>query len=345
MSEEFEAVGVQPYRSWSPEEVFELEPPEWLMEYVLPKGGSTLLYGPTNVGKSLVALDWAFRLASGYNWLDRFVANPVRVMYVYAEGGHDLQLRYQAWCEGNAIMNTHRLEENIQFLGLDEEVHLRWPADADDAPEGVLRLWENAKKFKPEVIVFDPAQEVWRGMDSNSDRDVQMAYRVIKDLQRQHGCAALIVHHARKDGDTFRGATTWADLADVCFSISESNYEGILELKNTKTRYAQKGHQWRLQRAVQTLERVPKLLGQDSVYISAGRRHEEASLKDDLVGRLTIQPLGYAEIGRALFSDPNSSRTAKLVASLEEEGLIYKETGRLGKYRLVSDRAEEVDDL
>ena len=151
-----EPVDVEPYKTWNVDAVFELPEPEWLMDYVIPKGGSTLLYGPTNVGKSLVALDWAFRLASGWKWMGLQVDEPVNVLYAYAEGGHDLQLRYQAWMEGNNQTNVAAMD-NIQFLGLDEEVHLRWHPDAEEAPEGVRRLYATAEKVKPDVVVFDPA--------------------------------------------------------------------------------------------------------------------------------------------------------------------------------------------
>lgn len=341
--EELAPLAVPPYKLWDVDAVFDLPEPEWLMDYVIPKGGSTLLYGSTNVGKSLVALDWAFRMATGWKWMKHAVDEPCNVLYVYAEGGHDLQLRYQAWVEGNNHNQPQQMD-NIKFLGLDEEVHLRWHPDAEESPEGVRRLYETAEVFKPDLIVFDPAQEVWRGMESNSDRDVQMAYRVVKEMKRRYNASTLIVHHARKDGDTFRGATTWLDLADVGFSVSETDVEGIIDLKNTKSRYEQKGHQWKLERRVKDLERVPKLFGRNSVYIGSGRRTEERSRENEIIGLLAVAPMRYSELARTIFDSPTAPQMTKLLTQLEQKGLVVKQQGRLGKYMLKND-ADEVEKL
>jgi len=341
---DIEPVGIEPYRLWDPSEVFDLEPPTWLMDYVIPESGSVLLYGPTNVGKSLVALDWAFRLAIGYKWLGLSVPKPQKVLYAYAEGGHDLQLRYQAWVEGNDVRDFHRLEQNIRFIGLDEEVGLRWDPDhTDNPPVGVQRLYAAAEEFHPDVVIFDPAQEVWRGLENNSDRHVAMAWRVVKDLRRQYKCAAVVVHHSRKDDVQFRGATTWLDLADVGFSITETSAEGILDLTNTKSRYAEKGKKWKLERRVQALQRVPKLFGQDSVYIAGGSASDTASKEADVFGLLSIENRSYSELSQSLYGRKDASAAARLLGKMMADGLILKEKGRNGKYMLTANKANRPD--
>jgi hypothetical protein len=339
-------VGVKPYKTWTPEQVFDLEPPEWLIDYVLPKEGSVLLYGSTNTGKSLLALDWAFRLAQGWKWNGLYVAEPKRVLYIYAEGGHDLQLRYQAWLEGNNVQKLENLEDNLLFVGLDEEIKLRWNPDFDEVPAGVQRLFATAQDFDPDVVVFDPAQEVWRGMDGNSDRDVQMALRIPKELKRRHGAASIIVHHTRKDGDVYRGATSWLDLTDVGFVIAEDqNVQGLVTVKNTKNRYADKGRSWMMHRAVQQLERVPKLLGMESVFLTKGEAVEsEASREERVVAMLRKAPATYSEIGSEVWNNAASSGVSRVLEKLKRDGVIEKAgTSRLDPYRLVAvDEPEEL---
>lgn len=345
-----EPVPAKPYQAWSVESIFDLEPPDWWMNYVLPKGGSCLLYGPTNVGKSLVALDWAFRLALGWNWMDQYVAEPASVLYVYSEGGHDLQLRYQAWAEGNNVQQIAMMEDNLTFIGLDEEVNLRWDPDREEAPEGVRRLYATAELVNPDVIVFDPAQEVWRGMDGNSDRHVAMAWRVVKDLQRIHDASAIIVHHARKDGDTFRGATTWLDLADTGFSIQDGDVEGQVKLQNTKNRYAEKGHNWLLARKKQVLsDKVLKLLGMDSVYITKGyAKPETPEDHQKIIDALRLKgEMRANELAKLVGMTDSGGSMSRTLKKMQELGIIErsKQGNRLSPYRLVESGAQRPEDV
>ena len=48
-----------------------------------------MLYGPSGVGKSFIALAWAYAIAHGLPWLGRAV-RPGSVIYVAGEGGGGL---------------------------------------------------------------------------------------------------------------------------------------------------------------------------------------------------------------------------------------------------------------
>lgn len=347
MASEFAPVEESTYKLWDIDSIFELDPPEWLIEDILPQRGSTLLYGPTNVGKSLVTLDWAFRLASGWSWMGKAIKQS-SVLYVYAEGGHDLQLRYQAWVEGYDHQQPVALLDNLHFIGLDEEIKLRWNPDAEEPPEGVRKLYAtvdpnrpNARKY--DVIIFDPAQEVWRGMDGNSDQHVAMAWRIVKDIQREHDAASVIVHHARKDGDTFRGATTWLDLADTGFLVTEDDY-GLVTVANTKNRYSEKGHGFLLRRNPHVIDRVPKLLGQTSVYLGRGYRKSDAGSPEEraILAVLADSDMTMTQVWNAVKdnTDLSHTMTRNILRELEERGVIDRE-GPKKPYRLVASSALE----
>src|SRR5439155_20954414 len=78
------------------EEVDKLPPPEWLIEGILPADGLAVLYGPPAIGKSFLALDWAFSVQLGHAWLGHQVKRGT-VVYVYGEGGAALGQRKDAW--------------------------------------------------------------------------------------------------------------------------------------------------------------------------------------------------------------------------------------------------------
>ena len=45
-----------------------LEPPAFLIDSLLPAGGLSVLFGPSGVGKSFLALDWALCVSTGLAW-------------------------------------------------------------------------------------------------------------------------------------------------------------------------------------------------------------------------------------------------------------------------------------
>lgn len=335
----------KPYRLWDVDSIFELDPPRWLLDYVIPEKGSCLLYGPTNVGKSLVALDWAFRMASGWDWMGRAgTGKPISVLYVYSEGGHDLQLRYQAWVEAHKHFRPDLLEDNLHFIGLDEEITLRWHPDAEEPPEGVRRLWatvdakqEGQRKY--DLVVFDPAQEVWRGMNGNNDQEVAMAWRVVKDLQRMHDAAAVIVHHTRKEGDTFRGATTWLDLADTGFVVTDEG-NNLVRVTNSKNRFAEKGHSVLMERRKQVIDHKAKLLGAESVVLVRGYTKLDQGSPERRAIMDQLEAEGSALLS-TLVKETGIAKTtmSRLLGSMIEEGLIERD-GNTREYSVV-----EADDV
>jgi RecA-family ATPase len=69
---------------------------EWLIDGVLPKGGSAVLFGESGTGKTFTALDWSFHIGLGRPWLGRAVKQG-DVVYVAGEGGSGYRDRVIAW--------------------------------------------------------------------------------------------------------------------------------------------------------------------------------------------------------------------------------------------------------
>src|SRR5690349_19680344 len=82
-------------RFYTEEEVMALPEPVWLLEPLLPSGAVAMLYGPSGVGKSFIAMAWAHAIAHGLSWLGRNVRKG-SVIYVAGEGGAGLGPRLKA---------------------------------------------------------------------------------------------------------------------------------------------------------------------------------------------------------------------------------------------------------
>ena len=70
--------------------------PEMLVGHVLECGTLAELYGDSNTGKSFVALDLAFSVATGCQWHGEAVRQG-GVLYFAGEGERGLSRRARAW--------------------------------------------------------------------------------------------------------------------------------------------------------------------------------------------------------------------------------------------------------
>ena len=67
-----------------------------LVKGFLDAGAMSVIYAPSNVGKSFFALDLAFHIASGREWRGHRVKKPGFVLYLAAEGGAGFINRVEA---------------------------------------------------------------------------------------------------------------------------------------------------------------------------------------------------------------------------------------------------------
>ena len=73
----------------------------------------------------------------------------------------------------------------------------------DEQREGQPRLEHTVAALRPRLLVLDPFVRLHR-CDENASSDVAPLLDRLRELQRQHQLAVLVVHHARKGGATVR---------------------------------------------------------------------------------------------------------------------------------------------
>jgi hypothetical protein len=78
------------------EELIGRPPPSWLVDDVLPAGGTTVLYGKPGSYKTFTAIDWAACVGLGWHWQARETKQGL-VLYIAAEGVGGLGIRVEAW--------------------------------------------------------------------------------------------------------------------------------------------------------------------------------------------------------------------------------------------------------
>jgi hypothetical protein len=182
----------------------------WLLTGLWSCEAVGIVGGEPKCCKSFLALDLAVAVASGTPALRRFpVASPGRVLLYAAEDAlHIVRARLEGIC---AAADCRLQDLDIQVITA-PSVRLDLPADRDALERTVADL-------KPKLLILDPFVRLHR-IDENSSGEVAPLLAYLRELQRRHALAVLLVHHAKKTaghiraGQALRGSSefhAWGD--------------------------------------------------------------------------------------------------------------------------------------
>jgi hypothetical protein len=186
------------------------EQQRWLVDGLWSEQAVGIIGGEPKCGKSFLALDLAVAVAAGIPCLRRFaVSHPGRVLLYPAEDAlHIVRRRLEGIC----------VAAGVRLAALDVQVitapSLRLDLEADCA-----RLDETVARLKPRLLVLDPFVRLHR-IDENASGDVAPLLAFLRELQRRHAIAVVLVHHAKKGagairaGQALRGSSefhAWGD--------------------------------------------------------------------------------------------------------------------------------------
>lgn len=202
-----------------------LPDPEPLIAGVLDKGTVALLYGKWGTGKSFIAQDWGLSVATERRWQNR-ESERGRVLYVAAEGAFGMRGRTTAW-----KMAWDRTVPDDRFHLLPQPVNLTRAVDVANLV--ALVSW-NGYDF----VELDTLSRCMVGADENSAKDcgevVDVLHRIREHTPGGRG-VVLGIHHAGKDGKTFRGSSVFEAGADTVYTVTHDDEdEGAIVLTREK---------------------------------------------------------------------------------------------------------------
>ncbi|NTI62122.1 AAA family ATPase [Agrobacterium rhizogenes] len=161
----------------------------YLIKGLLDRGAMSVIYGPSNSGKTFFALDLAYHVAVSQMWRDRRVINGT-TLYLAAEGGNGITNRVIALRRAHGTSNVPLA---LRRAGLD----LLNP-DAD--VQRVIDLAAELSKREPlALIVIDTLSRVLSGGDENGPADMTAFVKNVDRIRHATGAHILIVHHTGKD--------------------------------------------------------------------------------------------------------------------------------------------------
>jgi hypothetical protein len=159
-------------------------PMEWAIKHVFPQQGIVGIYGPSQSGKSFLALDAGIAISLGRRWFEQKVTQTP-VVYVALEGEGGYKNRVKAWEQ----QHQTSLPESFLFL-------LRQSFRLDDTND-VNALAEVSPQKS--VIFIDTLNRAAPTADENSSEDMGRILEGAKTLQALTQGLVVIIHHTGKD--------------------------------------------------------------------------------------------------------------------------------------------------
>ena len=186
------------------------EATRWLIDGLWGFDAVGILGGEPKCCKSLCALTIAISVASGRPCLDGRQPRRTGSVLLFA-------------AEDALAIVRERLEHLARGLGcalVDLPIHVITAAALRlDRDEDRLRLELTIRQYAPVLLILDPFVRLHR-IDENVAGEVAPLLDHLRRLQRTHGCAIILVHHARKSaghlraGQALRGSSelhAWGD--------------------------------------------------------------------------------------------------------------------------------------
>lgn len=202
-----------------------------LIKGLLDQGAMSVLFGASNVGKSFVAMDLSWHVATGMPYAGMRVAQGP-VIYVAAEGGRGAKNRIRA-----LKLKYPQHAQNRQFQLLAHSIDLLRP-DADVVPL-IVAIRELAEKMgaAPVLLVVDTLARAMSGGDENSSEAMGAIIKHMDALREAIKPMHLMaIHHTGKNAEKgARGHSSLRAAVDTEIEVTEG-LDGVRHIEVTKQR-------------------------------------------------------------------------------------------------------------
>lgn len=176
----------------------------------LTTNGLSMIYGPSNAGKTFVVLDLAMHVAAGKPWRGCKVTQGA-VLYIAAEGGAGVLNRLAAFKAENPDM----ADAPFYLLPIGVDLH------GQEDPRIITHLLGD---IEPVLVVVDTLARSMGEGDENAAKDTAVFVRNCDMIREATGAHVLIIHHTGKDEERgARGSSALRAAVDTEILVSASH--------------------------------------------------------------------------------------------------------------------------
>ncbi len=206
----------------------DVQPPEqaWLIESIWAASAVGIIGGAPKCYKSWFGIDIAVSVASGTSCLGRFtVKQPGPSLIFMAEDAEGaVRGRVQALCTQRNL----NIDDLDLFAITASSLRLDLARDQE-------RLNATLSALRPRLLLLDPLVRLHR-LDENSAADISMLLGFIREMQRAHDTAIVLVHHASKKhraqpGQALRGSSDLHAFGDSNAYLSRKKEQIVLTIE------------------------------------------------------------------------------------------------------------------
>jgi hypothetical protein len=296
----------------------------WTDQAVGPIGGEPKTF------KSFLSAHLAVCIASGKKAFDRFEVDQGRVLMFNAEDRPSMtRRRVERMCNA---MDLNLGDLDLQLINV--------PALRLDDPRQMAKLRKTVERSRPKLLVLDPLRNL-HGLDENDAMIVSELLAPLRLLQREYGCAVMLVHHMakkteteRRPGQRLRGSSAFHGWLDSALYLSRASNSITITPEHRDAPETEP-------LAFKVREATDKDMV-DKLWLELVGTPAEASGQDDAARMLEIlkaadRPLTMEELRKAFGKHDRADAAIKLLASLKKAAFIpgVKEdaNGRPRKYQ------------
>lgn len=206
----------------------------YVIKGLLDQAAMSVVYGPSNSGKTFFAPNLAYHIAASLLWRDRRIDGGA-VLYLAAEGGNGIANRIVALRQ---VYGGGDIPLALRRAGLDL---LHPDADVDRV---IALAMEIATRAPLRLIVIDTLSRVLAGGDENGPVDMTAFVKNIDRIRQATGAHVMVIHHTGKD--IARGARGHSSLRAATDTEIEISVEpdGTTKAVITKQRDHQSGDEY-----------------------------------------------------------------------------------------------------
>jgi hypothetical protein len=163
-------------------------PDTWLLEPLLPAGGTMVLYGDPKIGKSYAGIQLSLSLQGGGDWLGFPVTKTGSVLYIQLDTPRSL------WADRLSQLRANGLLGVDQLLLADRDTLGTWPFNIL-LPDHWNLLRACVDQHQPDCVIVDTLRDVHEEEENSSTTMKVVMSRLVAATQP---AALIVISHAKK---------------------------------------------------------------------------------------------------------------------------------------------------